>query len=146
MTTAGEPVATLISMDRTVVRKTAAVMAFVAVSLFVASAVHLLGNVHGRADIFDADDAGIAEAIIGVVLAVASAVMVRVPAKARAVGMGAVGFAIAGFGVGLTITSEGGHAPDIAYHVVVLPILIGTFIALARSGSPRGARRAPVAG
>jgi hypothetical protein len=72
--------------------------------------------------------------------------MTRMPAKARTIGLAATGFAIAGFGVGLTITSQGGHAPDIAYHLVVLPILIGTFVAIARSGRPRGARRAPVAG
>ena len=109
-------------------------MGFVAVTLFVASAIHL------------PDDAGIAEAIIGVVLASAAALMVQEPQRARAVGLGAVGFAIAGFGVGLTITVERGTALEVAYHVVTLPILIGTFISLVRSGRSRAARRAPVAG
>jgi len=132
-------------MDRSAVRKTAAVMGFVALTLFVASALHLFGHVEGRTDIFDSSHAGIAEAIIGVVLATGAAVMVQEPWRARAVGIGAVAFAIAGFGVGLTITSQGGHAPDIAYHVVVLPILIGLLTVLVRSGKPRDARRVPAA-
>jgi len=122
------------------------VLACIALSLFVASAVHLFGHVQGRAGIYHADDAGIAEALIGVVLAAGAAVMARSPGRARAVGLAATGFAIAGFGVGLTITAEGGHAPDIAYHVTVLPILIATFIVLLLRGSPRAARRAPVVG
>jgi hypothetical protein len=137
MTTAGELLGTLVDMERSLVRKTATVMACIAVSLFIASALHLSN---------DAADAGIAEAIIGTVLAAAAAVMVQEPERARAVGLGAVGFAIAGFGVGLTITVERGTALEVAYHVLVLPILIGTFIVLAKRGRIRGARRAPVAG
>jgi hypothetical protein len=124
-------------VDHKTVRKTAWVMGFVAVTLFIAAALHLSK---------DAADAGIAEALIGTVLASAAAMMVQEPERARAVGMGAVGFAIAGFGVGLTITAERGHPLEIAYHLVFLPILIGTFIVLLRSGRTRGARRAPAAG
>jgi len=113
-------------------------MACIAVSLFIAAAVHLFG--------YDADDAGVAEAIIGVVLTAASVLMVRMPARARAIGLAGTGFAIAGFGVGLTVTAERGTWPEVAYHVVVLPILIGTFIVLLRSGTTRDARRVPAAG
>ncbi|GEM_PF-6503995 len=134
MTTAEEVVVTLDRMDRTAVRKTAAVMAFVAVTLFVTSVLHLFGGVHGN-NTFDPNAAGIAEAIIGIVLASAAALMVQEPDRARRIGMVAVGFAIAGFGVGLTRTVPSGHAWEIAYHVLVLPILIATFISLARSGS-----------
>jgi hypothetical protein len=123
MMTANGGVDTLDRMDRFAVRTTAAVMGFVAATLFVASALHL------------PNDAGIAEAIIGIVLASAAGLMVQEPERARAVGLGAVGFAIAGFGVGLTITAERGTAPEVAYHVVMLPILVGTFISLARSRS-----------
>jgi NAD/NADP transhydrogenase beta subunit len=137
VTTAGVVVATLDHMDRSNVRRTAAVMAFVAVTLFIASAVHLVGLGTSRA--------GIPELIIGVVLATAAAVMAQEPVRARAVGMGAVGFAIAGFGVGLTRTVPSGHAAEIAYHVLVLPILIGLFTVLVRTGKPRDARRAPAA-
>ena len=43
-------------------------MAFVAATLAVASAAHLSGHVHGRSAPYDADHAGIAEAIICAVL------------------------------------------------------------------------------
>jgi hypothetical protein len=145
MTTPGKLVATLVHMDRSVVGKTAAVMGFVAVTLFVSSAVHFFGHASGRNGVFNPSHAGIAEAIIGTVLATGAAVMVQEPWRARAVGLGAVAFAIAGFGVGLSMTTRGGHAWEIAYHVVVLPILIGTFIFLLRSGRTRGARRVPAA-
>jgi peptidoglycan/LPS O-acetylase OafA/YrhL len=145
VTTAPELLVRLDRMDRSAVRKTAAVMGFVAVTLFIASALHMFGDVHGN-NTFDPNAAGIAEAIIGIVLASAAALMVQEPERARRVGMGGVGFAIAGFGVGLTRTIPSGHVWEIAYHVVVLPILIATFISLARSGRTRGARRAPVAG
>ena len=65
-------------------------------------------------------------------LAAAAVVMVRAPARARKVGLAATGFAIVGFGVGLTITAQGGHAPDIAYHLAVLPVLLATFLVLLR--------------
>jgi len=135
-------------MDETLVRKVAAVMALVALSLAVASTLHLGGVVHGRGELYDAEDAGIAEAVIGLVLAAATVAMVRAPARARTVGLAASGFAIVGFGVGLTITAEGGHAPDIAYHLAVLPVLLGTFVVLlrapvtARLGRPPGVPRA----
>ena|SRR5437763_436117 len=128
MTTAGERVARLEHMDRSAVRKIAAVMGFVAVTLFIASALHLLDN---------SFHAGIPEVIIGVVLATGAAVMVQEPWRARALGLGAVGFAIVGFGVGLRMTSQGGHVGEIAYHVVVLPILIGAFVALLRAAPAR---------
>ena|SRR5436190_16343943 len=114
-------------------RNLATVLAVVAVSLFIASALHLSGFVHGRSDIYDADDAGIAEAVIGVVLVVGAVGLVRSAARARAMGLAATGFAVAGFGVGITITAQGGHTPDIAYHAAVLPILIATFVTLVRS-------------
>src|SRR5438874_2360829 len=132
VTTAPQPAATIRAMDETLVRKVAAVMAVVALSLAVASALHLAGLVHGRGEPYDVDDAGIAEAVIGIVLAASAAAMVRAPARARTVGLAATGFAIVGFGVGLTITAEGGHAPDIAYHLAVLPVLLGTFVVLLR--------------
>ena len=79
------------------------------------------------------DDAGIAEAVIGVVLAGAAIALWRGGARARAAGLAGIGFAIAGFGVGLADNiSTGGHWPDIAYHLTVLPLLIGSFVALLR--------------
>src|SRR4051794_28262888 len=49
-------------------RRVAGAMEAIAASLAVASAIHLFGTVSGRNDLYDASDAGIAEAIIGVAL------------------------------------------------------------------------------
>jgi peptidoglycan/LPS O-acetylase OafA/YrhL len=113
-------------------RRIAALMGVVAVSLAVASILHLTGHVDGRSAPFDADHAGIAEAVIGVVVAAAALTMWRDGRRARVIGLGATGFAIVGFLIGLTITSTGGHLPDIAYHLIVLPVLIGSFVVLLR--------------
>lgn len=113
-----------------VVRRVAALLALIALSLWTASALHLAGLVHGRGEPFDADHAGIAEALIGVVLAVAAGRLWRTGRQARRIGLWATGFAVAGFCWGLTITSRGGHWPDIGYHLVGLPLLITCFVAL----------------
>jgi hypothetical protein len=113
----------------------AAVLGGVAVSLAVAAALHLAGRVQGRGAPFDADDAGVAEAVIGAVLLGCAVAMVRLPRRARAIGLAGTGFAVAGFLIGLTMTARGGHWPDIAYHLTVLPILIGSLAVLVRAGS-----------
>src|SRR5205823_4899523 len=105
-------------------------------SLGVASALHLSGLVHGRSVSFDPDSAGIAEAVIGVVLAVAALVMFRLPARARAVGIAATIFALVGFLVGMSETARGGDVPDIVYHATVIPLLIAGLVLLIRSNRP----------
>lgn len=107
-------------------------MVLIAVSLTVASIVHLVGHVQGRSDLYDARDAGIAEAVIATVLTAGAVAMVRLPDSGRAVGLGATGFAIVGFLIGLSITARAGHLPDIAYHAAILPLLIAIFTALVR--------------
>jgi peptidoglycan/LPS O-acetylase OafA/YrhL len=119
------------------VRRVAAVMVAVAATLAVASALHLSGRVTGRGTLYDAGDAGIAEAVIGIVLVVGAVAMFRRLRRARAIGLAATGFATAGFLLGLSITARGGHWPDIAYHVAVLPVLIGSLVVLIRSGRHR---------
>lgn len=114
-------------------RRVAALMIVIAASLGVASVVHLAGQVQGRSDLFDAGDAGIAEAVIGAVLFAGAVVMLSAPPRARAVGLAATGFAVAGFLVGLSITARAGHLPDIAYHATVLPLLIAACAFLYRS-------------
>src|SRR5947208_2524637 len=118
-------------------RTVATVMLLEAASLAVASALHLTGHVAGRSAPFDSDGAGIAEAVIGAVLLAGALDMLRRPHRARAVGLAATGFATAGFLVGLRMTALGGHWPDIAYHLTVLPVLIGSLVVLAR-GSTAG--------
>ena len=118
------------SGDRTL-QRIAWLMLFVAATLGVASALHLSGGVHGSPP-FDADQAGLAEALIGVVLAGCALVMLRTPVRARGAGLAGTAFAVAGFGVGLSFTVQGGHASDIAYHVVLLPVLLVAFVVLVR--------------
>jgi hypothetical protein len=51
---------------------------------------------------------------------------------ARAIALGTTGFAIAGFGYGLSLSARVGTAPDIGYHAVVLPILAVTLVLILR--------------
>ena len=119
-----------------VVRRVAVLLALVVVSLAVASALHLSGRVHGRGAPFDAEHAGIAEALIGAVLGSAVVALWRAGLRARRAGLWGVVFAIAGFCWGLNITARGGHWPDIGYHLVVLPLLVASFVPLLRAGRP----------
>jgi hypothetical protein len=116
-------------------RRIAALMGFVAATLVVASVLHLSGAVDGGSPPFHADRAGIAEAVIAVVLAGGAFALLR---GARRVALGAVVFAVAGFGVGLSMTVRGGGAADIAYHAAVLPLLVLAFAGL--SGASRRGR------
>jgi hypothetical protein len=116
-------------------RRVAAVMGLIALTLAVASLVHLAGDVRGRSDLFDAADAGIAEAVIAAALAGGAVTMLRVPHRARTVGLATLGFATLGFLVGLSITARAGHLPDIAYHASMLPMLVGSLIVLGRTPS-----------
>jgi len=115
------------------IRIVALVLLVVAGSLVIASTLHLAGLVHGQGGSFDADHAGIAEAIIGAVLIGAAITMWRALAHARTVGLAGAAFAIVGFLVGLRFTLTGGHLPDIAYHLIGLSILIAAAIALWRA-------------
>jgi hypothetical protein len=112
-------------------------MIFEATTLAVASALHVSGLVHGRSAPFNAVHAGAAEAVIGAVLAGAAVAMFRGPALARTIGLAATGFAIVGFLVGLRFTTLGGHIPDVAYHVALLPVFIASVIVLLRAGRTR---------
>jgi hypothetical protein len=111
-------------------------MLFEAATLAVASVLHLAGNVHGRGAPFNAQHAGIAEAIIGAVLAGGALAVVRAPRPARMVGLVTTGFAIVGFLLGLNFTVRGGDSPDVAYHLVMLPILVATLVFIARAQNP----------
>jgi hypothetical protein len=108
-------------------------MAFEAISLAVASTLHLSGQVHGHSKPFVAVHAGIAEAIIAIVLAGGAFAVLGASAHAKVWALATTGFAIAGFGVGLTMTTQGGDLPDIAYHLTVLPMLIISMFVLARA-------------
>jgi hypothetical protein len=107
-----------------------------AVSLAVVSPLHLSGFLLERSI-----DAGTAEAVICVALVWGAVSVLRPTPHWRAVALGTTAFAIVGFGLGLSITSQGGTVPDIAYHSTVLPFLLVTFGLIARAGPSSVARR-----
>jgi hypothetical protein len=113
-------------------RRIAALMMVEAASLAVASTLHLSGLVHGRAQPYNASGAGIAEAVICVVLLLGASALARRREAGGPAARAATGFAIAGFIFGLSITVQGGDLPDIAYHATVLPLLIITFVLIVR--------------
>jgi hypothetical protein len=102
----------------------AVLMTLEAASLVVASSVHL-----SRSE----SNAGIPEAVICVALAAGAVAVYRAVPSWRVIALATVGFAIAGFALGLSITARGHSLGDIAYHATVMPILIGT-LALAMPG------------
>jgi len=118
-------------------RGIALVMVVQAVSLAVASALHLSG-----VDGHDATGAGIAEAVICVVL-LGGAIAYRRAPWGRPAALAATGFAIAGFCYGLSVTARGGDLPDVVYHATVLPLLVVTMILIVRAKTPTASVRAP---
>jgi peptidoglycan/LPS O-acetylase OafA/YrhL len=126
---------------RHVDRRVGMLMAFEAATLAVASVVHLAGYTPaGSKPPFDASHAGVAEAIIGVVLAYGAIEVLRSSSRAWAAAVATTSFAILGFLVGLTITTQGGDVPDIAYHLIMLPIIIASLVILVRSGRSKVSR------
>lgn len=105
-------------------------MALEAASLGVMAFLHLSGVLRGGTTSGPAY-AGVAEAIIGAVLAGGAVAVWYEVRSARSIGMVATGFAIVGFLIGLRFTLPGGVLVDITYHVVTLPILVGTLVLLA---------------
>ena len=107
-------------------RAISALMVVEALSLAVISALHLSGVVRGGTRPYNPEAAGIAEAVIGVVLTAGVIAAVSSHKHGRTAAQAAIGFAIAGFIVGLTFTIIGGQPVDVAYHATVLPLLIVT--------------------
>lgn len=121
-------------MTRTVNRQRhiAFAMGLEAATLAVMALLHLAGSLGGSLSSFSEPDAGIAEAVICIVLAYGATGLMKGRPRARAVAIAATVFAIAGFVVGLAETVRGGQALDIAYHVTMLPLLALTLRALVR--------------
>lgn len=111
-------------------------MGAVAASLVVMSVLHLSGVIQGGSKPYRPGGAGIAEAVIAVVLATGAFALRRAPGRARRLALGATGFAIAGFLVGLSFTLRGGSPVDIAYHLTGLPVLLITLAFLLRRRAP----------
>jgi hypothetical protein len=111
--------------------RVAALMLVEAASLAVMSSLHFAGALEGS-DPFDPTRAGGAEAIIGVVLLVGALALLRRWPHAWGAALAANLFAVAGFVLGLTRTTQGGGAVDIGYHLTVLPLLLLTLVVLIR--------------
>jgi hypothetical protein len=109
-------------------RAVAVLMTLEAASLVVVSSVHLSRS---------KPDAGIGEAVVCAVLASGAVAVYRALPSWRSAAMGAVGFAMAGFLLGLSVTARGDNMGDLAYHGIVLPLLVCT-LALAMPASTRG--------
>lgn len=98
----------------------------VGVSLLVMAALHLTHVISGGGPPYDPDSAGVAEAVIGVVLLAAVYRMRRSPERSWGLMLGSLAFAVAGFVVGMTFTVRSGTAVDVAYHAIGLPLLLLT--------------------
>jgi hypothetical protein len=94
-------------------RSLAALMTFEAATLAIAATLHVTGASGDGPKPFAPSGAGIAEAIICVVLLLGAAALFRDPVSGRQAALGAVAFAIFGFIIGLTFTL-GGPAVDVA--------------------------------
>jgi multisubunit Na+/H+ antiporter MnhG subunit len=84
-------------------------------------------------------DAAFPELIIAAVLVAGSVAVFRFPDRARRAALAASWFAVAGVMLGLSITAGGdgpAKAPNVAYHVCLLAILVARLAALLRD-SPR---------
>ena len=112
-------------------RRTAALMAFAAITLAIAATLHLTHFGGDGKPPFAPDRAGIAEAVIAGALIGGTLAVLR---GARRLALATVVFAIAGFCIGLSITLRGGTTADVAYHAAMLPILLITLAQFAGIG------------
>ena len=125
------------NLNRRVRQPIAALIGLAASTLAIMSVLHLTGILAGGTRPFNRTDAGIAEAVICVVLIGGAVALARDPLRGRAIARGTVGFAILGVIAGLNFTIQGGDAIDVAYHATLLPLLLITFAALWRGASAR---------
>jgi hypothetical protein len=122
----------------------AALIGLEASTLAVMSALHLTGILAGATRPYSPTAAGIAEAVICVVLTVGAAAIACRTRRGRATAVVTLAFAILGVLAGLTFTIRGGGAIDIAYHATILPLLLITLAATSSRPSIHTAPPAPV--
>lgn len=116
-------------------------MLLIAGSLAVVSVLHL-AHLAGGGGGEHTSAAGIAEAVICLVMLAGARALAGGRRRGHAVARATVIFAIAGFLIGLTFTLGSGDAFDVAYHLAGLTALVGT---LALLGRPRRGARPPEA-
>jgi hypothetical protein len=107
-------------------RAIARLMLFEAGTLAAFALLHLSGALRPTGATSGSRGAGVAEAVIGIVLVAGAIALRRRPRAGRPLALASIAFAILGFIVGLTFTVGGGQAIDLGYHLVMLPILILT--------------------
>jgi hypothetical protein len=110
----------------------ALLMVLEAATLAAIASLHLGGILEGSRP-FRPTVAGIAEASIGLALVIGAAALLRRLPHAYGIAIATTVFAIGGFALGLSFTVRGGGATDIAYHAVLLPLLLLTCLLLLRS-------------
>jgi hypothetical protein len=125
------------NLNRRVRQPIAALIGLEASTLAIMSVLHLTAILAGGTRPFNRTHAGIAEAVICVVLIGGAAALVRDPLSGRTIARGTIGFAILGVIAGLNFTIQGGDAIDVAYHATLLPLLLVTLAALWREASAR---------
>jgi EmrB/QacA subfamily drug resistance transporter len=128
---------TMRNLNRRVRQPIAALIGLEASTLAIMSVLHLTAILAGGTRPFNRTHAGIAEAVICVVLIGGAAALVRDPLSGRTIARGTIGFAILGVIAGLNFTIQGGDAIDVAYHATLLPLLLVTLAALWREASAR---------
>ena len=115
-------------------------MLLTAASLAVVSVLHL-SNLIGGGGPDRPGAAGVAEAVICLVMLAGARALARGHRNGLAAARASVAFAIAGFILGLTLTLQGGDAFDIAYHLAGLTVLLATVVLLGvgrrRRAQPR---------
>jgi hypothetical protein len=112
-------------------------MGLEAATLAIMALLHLTDSLGGGLRSFSALDAGVAEAVICLVLYFGAARLMRGAPRARAVAIASTAFAIVGFTSGVGATVRGGDALDIAYHLTMLPLLLLTLRALLRTADKK---------
>jgi hypothetical protein len=122
--------------DRGAQRGIVGLLCFEAATVAIVASLHLTGILAGGHQPFAPRQAGIAEAIICVVLAFGASTLMREPPRQQ-IALGTIAVAILGFIVGLVFTVQGGDAIDLAFHATMLPLLILTLVALLRPPSLR---------
>ncbi len=103
-----------------------------AVAFLAAASVHFGVLVHG----YEHSKAGTAESLIAIVLLIGIALTWIRPQSTRAFGLAAQGFALLGTLVGIFTIAIGvgpRTAPDIAYHVAIVIVLISGLIVALRA-------------
>jgi dolichyl-phosphate-mannose--protein O-mannosyl transferase len=111
-------------------------MLFEATTFVVAALIHFGVLAHG----FEHQKAGIAESVIATVLLTGFAWSVASRRSSRLIGLIAQGFALLGTLVGVFTIAIGvgpRTVPDVAYHVLIVIVLISGLVVAARS--PKGA-------